>query len=443
MIFSTPAPNVRLRRVRSSRRRHTKPRYGIATLPLVLLLLSACENQRGAGQIDQPMDLAPSVDDALFALGEVLFFDKILSGNRDVACATCHLPSLGTDDDRALPSGVGGTGLGASRTGGHVIPRNSPALFNLHEYRTMFWDGRVELRDGGISTPAGLLPTDMEQVMEFGVVSAQALFPVTSREEMRGESGDNELAALGDDDFQGIWAALMQRLGELPTYVTMFEAAYPETSFTSMSFAHAANAIAAYEVRAFELVDSPFQRFLAGDQNALSPAAQQGRREFMRARCNECHSGPLLSDFRHHNTGLAQFGPGVGDGAGRDDFGRERVTGDRADRYEFRTTPLINVRRTGPYGHAGQYATLETFIEHYHEAADELRGYRIEENVDDESLWSTLVDNREAVLQTLDADVRRTPRLNAAAIVAFLNEASSADTTLPTPTEVPSGLSVD
>ncbi|MFT5356939.1 MAG: cytochrome c peroxidase [Polyangiales bacterium] len=420
-----------------------RPRRLIVTLPYVLLLLSACENQRGMGPLDQAMHPAPSVDDALVALGEVLFFDKILSGNRDIACATCHLPSRGTDDDRALPRGVGGIGLGAERSGGEIIPRNSPALFNLHEYETMFWDSRVELRNGGISTPAGQLPADMEQVMEFGVVSAQALFPVTSRSEMRGESGDNDLAAFADDDFEGIWAALMQRLSEVPTYVAMFEAAYPGVDFASMTFAHAANALAGYEVRAFEMVDTPFQRFLAGDANALSPAAQQGRQAFIRARCNECHSGPLLSDFRHHNTGLAQFGPGHGDGAGRDDFGRERVTGNPDDRYKFRTTPLINLRQTGPYGHAGQYASLELFVEHYHNADEELRDYQIDENVDDEELWGTLLDNREAVLQTLDADVRRTPRLNAAAIVAFLNEASAANSTLTSPAEVPSGLSVD
>ncbi|MFK8001722.1 MAG: cytochrome-c peroxidase, partial [Polyangiales bacterium] len=271
--------------------------------PFALLLFSACQGQRGGGQVDQPVAAAPGVGDALFALGEALFFDKILSGNRDVACATCHLPSQGTDDDRALSLGVGGSGVGASRSGGQVIPRNSPALFNLHEYRTMFWDSRVELRDGGIATPAGLLDADMEQVMEFGVVSAQALFPVTSREEMRGEVGDNELAALADDDFRCIWSALMRRLEDVPEYVTMFEAAYPETGFTSMTFAHAANAIAAYEVRAFEVTDTPFQRFFAGDRNALSSAVQDGRREFLRARCNECHSGPLLSDFQHHNTG--------------------------------------------------------------------------------------------------------------------------------------------
>lgn len=428
------------------RRNHSEPRTGLPShrivLPFVLLLFAACDGQRDGG-VDQPLAPAPSVDNALFALGEVLFFDKILSGNRDIACATCHLPSLGTDDDRALSLGVGGSGVGASRSGGRVIPRNSPALFNLHEYRTMFWDSRVELRDGGIATPAGLLDADMEQVMEFGVVSAQALFPVTSREEMRGEHGDNELADLADDDFRGIWAALMRRLGEVPEYVAMFEAAYPETAFASMTFAHAANAIAAYEVRAFEVTDTPFQRFLDGDNNALSPAAQQGRRDFLRAQCNECHSGPLLSDFEHHNTGLAQFGPGLGDGAGRDDFGRERVTGNRGDRYEFRTTPLINIRQTGPYGHAGQYATLETFIEHYHNAADELRDYRIEENVDDESLWNTLVDNREQVLESLDNDVRQTPRLNAASIAAFLNEASAADTNIDVPAEVPSGLSVN
>lgn len=336
----------------------------------------------------------------MWVLGQALAFDKILSGNRDVSCMTCHHPGIGTDDDRALPLGVGGEGLGLARAGGTVIPRNAPQLFNLHTYPTMFWDSRIERRGQGLQTPAGAqLTEEMESVFDHGVVSAQAMFPVTSREEMRGAEGDNELAGLADDDFEGIWAALMDRLGDIPAYPVMFEEAYPGQRFEDMSFAHAANAIAAFEVAAFESRQSPWDQFLVGDDTALDPVALRGAAAFFGRGCASCHRGVGLSDFRHHNIALPQFGPGKGDGAsGRDDFGRERVTGDADDRYAFRTPPLFNVELTAPYGHTGEFATLRRHVVHYADPRDSLLGYDIEREVADAALWSTLLDNAAALL---------------------------------------------
>lgn len=389
----------------------------------------------------------------MFALGQALAFDKELSGNRDISCLTCHHPSLGSDDDRALPNGVGGTGLGAERSGGDVIPRNAPALFNLHAFDTMFWDSRVErLPDGTLRSPAGdQLTPEMLAVFDHGLVSAQAMFPVTSREEMRGHSGDNELADIPDGDFTAIWAALMSRLGAIPTYVDMFEAAYPGTDFGDMTFAHAANAIAAFEVSGFESRDSDWERFIAGDDDALNREEIDGARWFFDGGCAECHNGPGLSDYRHHNTGLAQFGPGKGDGpGGNDDFGREQVTGDPDDRYAFRTSPLFNIELTGPYGHAGQFADLRDHIVHYLDPRDNLRDYEIEEHVDDESLWPTILDNVEQILDTLSPRTRsnlgggNTPR-RVAETEAFLRAMTgddARDLDHLVPDNVPSGLPV-
>ena len=92
---------------------------------------------------------------------------------------TCHHPDVGTDDDRHLPIGVGGSGLGAARAGGAIIPRNAPALFNLHTFDTMFWDSRVA-RDsaGDLITPAGSQLTGaMTDVFDFGVVSGAGHVP--------------------------------------------------------------------------------------------------------------------------------------------------------------------------------------------------------------------------------------------------------------------------
>lgn len=402
----------------------------------------------------EPLAPAPEVSDEMFALGRALSFDKELSGNRNISCLTCHHPTVGSDDDRALPLGEGGVGLGVDRTGGHIIPRNAPALFNLHTFGTMFWDSRVErLADGSLRTPAGdQLTPEMEAVFDHGIVSAQAMFPVTSREEMRGIEGDNELADIADDDFTGMWTALMIRLGAIDGYVDLFEAAYPGTEFDDMSFAHAANAIAAFEIAGFESRDSDWERFVAGDDSALRVPELEGAVLFFESGCAGCHSGSAMSDFSHHNTGLAQFGPGKGDGpTGTDDFGRERVTGDPADRYAFRTPPLFNVAITGPYGHDGQFAELRDHVTHYVDPEQSLLGYDITEHVDDESLWPLLLDNTADVLATLSpftqADlghygVRRKVRRITRFMETMTGEESTQLDHL-VPDSVPSGLPVE
>ena len=398
-----------------------------------------------------PLPPAPAVRAPLFDLGQALAFDPILSGNRDIACMTCHHSNLGTDDDRSLSIGVGGTGLGQTRT--HPtdarIPRNAPALFNLHAMPAMFWDSRVE-RDsaGALVTPAGAqLTPQMEAVFEFGVVSAQAMFPVTSREEMRGHHGENELADLADNDFTGMWAGLMARLGAIPAYRTMFEAAYPGTAFNDMTFAHAANAIAGFEIAAFDATDSPFSRLVAGDDRAMGNAEMLGALAFFDAGCASCHDGPSLSDWSHRNTGLAQFGPGKGDGVdGRDDFGRFRETGVDADRYAFRVPTLFNVELTAPYGHDGQTATLRRHVRHYRRARRDLRRYRVARETDDPALVGTQVDNVDAVLAGLDPDVDALSVRGVGLITLFLRsltDDASRDLSGTVPATVPSGLPVD
>jgi cytochrome c peroxidase len=217
----------------------------------------------------------------------------------------------------------------------------------------------------------------MAQVFEFGPLSALPLFPVLSRAEMRADGG-NELAALADNQEGQIWAALMTRLGRIPEYRQMFQAAYPGTRFEDMTFAHASNAIAGFLTADLGFNNSPWDRFLAGNDNALTPIQLAGAKNFMSARCSICHNGPAFTDNKFHNVALAQFGPGEGDGAGgRDDFGRMRVTGLAADQYAFRTPPLRNVELTGPWGHDGAFTDLRGFIDHYSESDVKLRTYDV------------------------------------------------------------------
>lgn len=396
----------------------------------------------------EPIPPPPPVRPALVELGRMLAFDKVLSGDRDVSCMTCHLPSRSTTDARTLPLGVGGIGRGPNRAGGTVIPRNALAFFNLHRARGLFWDSRIEMDPAGeLRTPLGDRVTpDIRATFEFGALSAIGLFPVFSREEMRGAAG-NDLAAIPDDEPRRIWDTILARLGAIAEYRDRFEAAYPGVPFEAMNPGHVSNAIAGFLVSTFAADRTPWDRFLAGDDDALDAEQLAGAEIFLgEGRCAECHSGPDLSDHRFHNTALAQLGPGEGQGPGGIwDFGREGVTGDPAERFAFRTPGLRNVELTAPYGHAGQFATLRGMVDHYSRSDEKLPAYD-PGNLDPTLRFTARMDA--TILATRD------PRLDGLELsdeqidllVAFLHaltdERSRALDGV-APASVPSGLPVD
>jgi cytochrome c peroxidase len=343
-------------------------------------------------------------------LGRLLFFDKILSGNRNISCATCHHPSQGTSDGLALGFGEGARGLGPVRRPGQThetaiherVPRNSPALFNLgaREYHTMFHDGRVSVDtqgyyEGGFITPARWkLPTGLENVL-----AAQAMFPVTSPTEMAGQKGENDVAnarALNNVSGRGgVWELLAERLQGVPEYVERFKRAFPGRvrRAEDITFVHAANAIAAFEATAFRADNSPFDKHLRGERELTGDAKAGMRLFYGKANCGSCHSGALQTDHDFHAIAMPQIGPGKADGldgsywnktgiqAFLEDWGRERVSGRPKDRFKFRTPSLRNVELTGPWGHAGTHTSLEDVVRHHLAPVDSLHGYRMPEGL--------------------------------------------------------------
>jgi cytochrome c peroxidase len=321
-------------------------------------------------------------------LGRALFFDKILSGNQNDSCATCHHSLTDTGDGLSLPVGEGGRGLGVTRDTGsgadavvERVPRNAPPVFNLgaESFTKMFHDGRVSVdasQPSGFSSPAGdNLPSGLDNAL-----AVQAMFPVTSATEMAGQVGENSIAdagAIGDlAGPAGVWAQLADRLRAIPEYVTMFNMAYGIDA-SEISMVYAANAIAAFEAEAWRADNSPFDRYLRGDEKALSEAAKKGMKLFYgKAGCNTCHSGKFQTDNEFHAIAMPQIGAGKGhDIDGHGDFGREAVTGAAEDRYRFRTPSLRNVVLTGPWGHDGAYNTLRGMVEHHLDPVNSLMAY--------------------------------------------------------------------
>jgi cytochrome c peroxidase len=404
-----------------------------------------------------PIGPMPAQSPALVALGQALMFDPVLSGNRDIACATCHLPSQHAGDSLSLAIGTGGTGLGPARTlgaGRQFVPRNAPTLLNAGLGPAyLFWDGRISrFGPNGFDTPAGqALPPGLPNIL-----AAQAMFPVVDRREMRGQPGDhdvfgnvNELAQYGDSQFAEIWHAVMQRLLAIPGYVTLFQAAFPDTPTAQLGFENAAQAIAAFELQAFTKTDSPFDRYLARDDAALSIQQKRGALLFFtKAQCSGCHSGPFLGGQGFANSGAAQLGPGVGGGAPLD-LGRGELAGNEFYKFAFRVAPLRNVELTAPYFHDGASPTLEAVVRHYNDVPTALRQFdpaqlapavRSSYHGDDATIT--------AVLGSLDFRLQQPLHLTEAEmsdLVAFLRsltDPAARDLSGVAPARVPSGLPV-
>ena len=386
----------------------------------------------------------------LSLLGRALAFDKILSGNRDISCMTCHLAKLATVDGRSVAIGQGGSGLGPARVHpqGTFVHRSAPALFNLSPMTFLTWDGRVFKNSiGVVRTPTVQLTTAQRAVLEFGPVSALPMFPVLSRVEMRGTSG-NELAAVPDSLPRRTWAFLMQRLGTIPQYRTMFEAAYPGQVFANMDFVHAGNAIGGWITDVFSFTNTPWDQFLAGNDDALTEQQLRGAKAFLTtAKCSQCHAGPLLTDQKFHNVAVPQVGPGFGDGpTGHDDFGRMRESHNIKDKYRFRTAPLRNVELTAPYGHDGAIVTLRGWVDHYTASDVKLRNYNPAQL--EPALQGTLQPTASDILLTRDSRLNKLPMTaqtvdDITEFLKSLTDPAARDMRALVPASVPSGLTVD
>jgi cytochrome c peroxidase len=171
----------------------------------------------------------------------------------------------------------------------------------------------------------------------------------------------------------------MARLLAIQTYVAKFNAAYPGLPTANLGFQHAANAIAAFEIHSFTRINSPFDRYLAHDNSALTTEQKRGALLFFgRARCSTCHTGALLGGRDFANIGIPQVGPGVGAAAPLDIGRAEHISpqmGGSFYRFSFRVPALRNVELTAPYMHNGVYPTLEAAVRHYTNADSALRNY--------------------------------------------------------------------
>jgi len=443
---------------------------------LVLAIYAATGGVQAANY--EPMavtdnDFYPASSSAKVELGKALFYDKILSGNGNISCSTCHHPLTGTGDGLALPVGEGAKGLGITRDTGsgsdavhERVPRNAPHIFNLgaKEFAVMFHDGRVTVNNSlpsGFSSPAG-------EQLSLGLdnsLAVQAMFPVTSATEMAGHLGENPVADAAAEGIlageNGVWGLLAQRLRAIPEYVAMFQDAYPGQINTAgdIQFKDAANAIAAFEATAWRADNSRFDQYLRGDKHVLSKKEKKGMKLFYRkANCGSCHSGKFQTDQGFHAIAMPQVGPGKGHNSngyddGREDFGLEAITGNANDRFRFRTPTLRNIALTAPYGHAGAYDSLEAVVRHHLSPVDSLFNYdisqvRMPSRADlDEQDFEVMNDGWrvEQIVQRNELASVDLSEEEFAELMSFLHtltDSSSLDQRHTVPSSVPSGLTL-
>jgi cytochrome c peroxidase len=316
------------------------------------------------------------------ALGRLLFWDPVLAGDRDVACATCHHPDFAYADGRAVSVGVGGAGLGPARSPSRVAPhftaRNSMTILNVA------WNG-LSVRDP--SRLAGSAPMFWDS--RVVTLEEQVRGPMLSKDEMLGEHVPDT----------AIFSVVAARLQAIPEYVALFDAAFGSRS---IGVDNIARAIASFERTLVER-DCSFDRFMQGDDGALTLPQKRGLFLFIQAGCASCHSGPMFSDFRLHALGVADLPSAVHD------------PGDGHER--FRTPSLRDVTRTAPYMHNGSLQTLEDVLSFYFH------------------LDHTLDPDLEALDCVNDKDLA-----SVADLVAFLGSISDGTFDRSQPERVPSGL---
>jgi cytochrome c peroxidase len=406
------------------------------------------------------MDDFVDADPAQARIGQLLFYDKILSGNRNISCGTCHHHDQAGGDGLSLGIGEGGIGVGQDRTAEDIrkrIPRNAPSLWNIghNSIDLLFWDGRLEVSDqfdNGFDSPAEeWLPAGLDNI-----VAAQSLFPLTAQFEMAGNPGENDIAGATHDRIDAAWPIIEARIRAEPEYVRLFLQAFDSVNdISDITIVEIGNAMGAFITTEWRSFDNPYDAWLTG--TPLPDSAERGRDLFFgTAGCASCHSGPLFTDQDFHALGLPAFGPGRTRSFDKmpRDVGRMGETDLLSDAYRFRTPSLRNVALTAPYGHNGAYPNLGDMIRHHLDPVGARAAWTTDMAALPVAPWMEGVDfaiqqdrremaRQQAFLDIIPVTMNATQVSDIEAFLHALTGNTAEERPLGRPATVPSGLPVD
>jgi len=388
-----------------------------ATLTEMLQDVLAREGFTGNTQFTLQTRLGRSINSLLANLGKQLWFDKIGGLHNDNTCGGCHAPSNGFGDTQSIAIGAQNNNQVGPNRAGPRNQRRTPMVVNAAFFPKLMWNGRFESLSGdpfnnsaGFKFPApeGTTRFPANDPIVTHLLIAQGHLPATELVEVAGFTGTRGTIAPEFDQFddglgspvpppdasgfrnEPIRQAVLARLNASAAYRTAFGQVFPSVAAGGLiDFSMFGRAIAEFE---FTLVfsNAPIDRFARGETAALTKQQKQGALMFFgNAGCVRCHavsgqSNEMFSDFQNRVLAVPQiasgFGVGVGnvifDGPGQnEDFGLEQVTGNSADRYKFRTSPLRNVALQPTFFHNGAFTTLEAAIKHHLDVATSARNY--------------------------------------------------------------------
>nr|WP_281407383.1 His-Xaa-Ser system-associated MauG-like protein [Mesorhizobium sp. J18] len=311
-----------------------------------------------AAGLVRPQETHVEVSPDLVSIGKLLFQTKKMSLDHETACATCHRDRFGSTDGLPVAIGTEGHGEGISRLldGGDIIPRNALPFWGRGGvgFDVFFWDGRVDGSGNGLISQFGdAAPSDDPLVV------AVHLPPVQIGEMILDIAGNYELESESIGSAQRVYDTIARRIAEDPALgPSLGSAAGVEQA--DIGFIHIAQAIASFIRFNFRIKDTRFHRFVFDDGELTDDERAGGLLFYGKAGCSACHYGPYFSDLRFHAIPFTQAGFGF-NGFGID-YGRFNVTMDPDDRQKFRTPPLYNAAKTGPYSHSGSIGNLKEAI---------------------------------------------------------------------------------
>ena len=339
------------------------------------------------GRVESTLEqrLGRKLDNDLVDTGRLLFFDTAGGLNNDNNCSGCHSPTHGFGDTQSIAIGIDNNGIVGPDRAGPRNQRRTPMVINTAFFPNLMWNSRfAALSHNPFDNSAGFQfpsPEGLSLSYQPHLLVAQAFIPPTERVEVAGFTfpGDNN----------DIRNEVLRRINNVPEYRKRFGKIFPSVRDGGpITFDMFGLAIAEFE---FSLVfaDAPIDEFARGQKNALTDDQKRGALLFFgSARCVQCHqvsdsSNEMFSDFAQHVAGVPQIAPSVGnvtfDGPGQnEDFGLEQVTGDSADRYKFRTSPLRNVALQPTFFHNGAFTRLEDAIRHHLDVFSSARNYDAE-----------------------------------------------------------------
>ena len=331
----------------------------------------------------EPLECNIDHDKDLADIGEIFFNTDSLSGEGDIGCHTCHLEEKSFTDGLPVSIGVGGSGKLADRvaSNGILVPRNSFTLKGRGQknFNAFFWDGKSEQSSGhNFTSPFGFANEKYDSLL-----AVAASLPIIARDEFLGVEGLYENSMLKnvddayfEDKFREVSAILNNKIFTSPEKdLKEAKVKFQQLGFIEVTLADIGNALAAFIQRDFSCVSTQWNDYLHGDLEALTEEQKEGAIIFYsEAKCAACHSGSLLSDFKYHSIAAPQGSVGVS--ALSQDLGRANVTYNDADRFKFRTPPLLFVSHTEPYGHAGQFSTLSEVLLHHVNPVAFLQNYK-------------------------------------------------------------------